>query len=148
MAVLPAYALSVRQPWAWAIIHAAKDIENRSWKPGNRGLGFTGPVAVHASKGMTRDEYDDAAHFMKTIGVECPPARDLQRGGIVGTVEITGITRDSASPWFFGPIGLCLSNAQPVDFIPSVGALGFFKWARADASTVPDPARWMLEGAG
>lgn len=29
---LPELALSVRQPWAWAIIHAGKDIENRSWQ--------------------------------------------------------------------------------------------------------------------
>lgn len=26
---LPDLALSVRQPWAWAIIHAGKDVENR-----------------------------------------------------------------------------------------------------------------------
>jgi hypothetical protein len=25
--------LSVRQPWAWAVIHASKDIENRLWQP-------------------------------------------------------------------------------------------------------------------
>lgn len=24
-------ALSIRQPWAWAILHAGKDIENRDW---------------------------------------------------------------------------------------------------------------------
>jgi len=27
---LPSIALSVRQPWAWAIIHAGKPVENRS----------------------------------------------------------------------------------------------------------------------
>ena len=25
-------ALSIRQPWAWAILHAGKDIENRDWR--------------------------------------------------------------------------------------------------------------------
>lgn len=25
-------ALSIRQPWAWLIINAGKDIENRDWK--------------------------------------------------------------------------------------------------------------------
>ena len=24
-------ALTIKQPWAWAIIHAGKDIENRDW---------------------------------------------------------------------------------------------------------------------
>lgn len=28
---LPPLALSIRQPWAWAILCAGKDIENRSW---------------------------------------------------------------------------------------------------------------------
>ena len=26
----PTQAFSVRQPWAWAILHAGKDVENRS----------------------------------------------------------------------------------------------------------------------
>ena len=29
--------LSIRQPWAWAIIHAGKDIENRCWPTSYRG---------------------------------------------------------------------------------------------------------------
>ncbi len=28
----PMLALSIRQPWAWAVIHAGKDVENRSSK--------------------------------------------------------------------------------------------------------------------
>ncbi|WP_297836795.1 hypothetical protein [uncultured Roseibium sp.] len=52
-------------------------------------------------------------------------------------------------PWFFGPVGLMLRDPQPVDFIPSSGVLGFFRWSAGDVSTVPDPARWMLqEGRG
>lgn len=38
MADIPHLALSVRQPWAWAIIHAGKDIENRTWQAVNHGL--------------------------------------------------------------------------------------------------------------
>ena len=38
-------ALTVRQPWAWAIVHGGKDVENRT-----RSLGpYRGPVAIHAS---------------------------------------------------------------------------------------------------
>jgi len=61
---LPMIALSVRQPWAWAIIHAGKDIENRSWQAVNHGLRQRGRIAIHAAKGMTRDEYEDAANFI------------------------------------------------------------------------------------
>lgn len=52
-------ALSVRQPWTHAIIHFSKDIENRSWQAINRGLRFRGRIAIHAAKGMTREEYED-----------------------------------------------------------------------------------------
>lgn len=38
--------LTVRQPWAWAIIHGGKDVENRV-----RSLGpYRGPVAIHAGR--------------------------------------------------------------------------------------------------
>jgi hypothetical protein len=41
-------ALTVRQLWAWAIIHAGKDIENRSWTNKHA----TGTIAVHAGSGL------------------------------------------------------------------------------------------------
>lgn len=31
------YALAVRQPWAWRIIRAGKDVENRNWRTRFRG---------------------------------------------------------------------------------------------------------------
>jgi hypothetical protein len=141
---IPSRALSVRQPWAWAIVHAGKDVENRSWQAVNHGLAVRGRIAIHAAKGMTKYEYDDAREFMAKIGVECPPAKDLMRGGIIGAATVVDVVSDSASNWFFGPRGLVLADAKPCDFIPSVGALGYFKWAEADSSIVPVPAKWML----
>lgn len=143
MTTLPKLALSVRQPWAWAIIHAGKDIENRTWQAVNHGLSQRGRIAVHASKGMTKSEYDDATEFMQQIGIECPKACDLLRGGIIGTVYVSGVVTESDSPWFFGPRGLVLELPEPCEFIPAVGALGYFQWTRADPSVVPPPARWM-----
>lgn len=145
---LPKLALSVRQPWAWAIIHAGKDIENRSWQAVNHGLRQRGRIAIHAAKGMTRDEYDDASGFMRQmLGIECPAAADLLRGGIIGSVEVVNVVSGSESPWFFGPRGLVLRNPEACAFIPAVGALGYFVWQRADASVVPPPAKWMLPDA-
>lgn len=141
---LPEFALSVRQPWAWAIIHAGKDIENRS-RPAIRNMGrCTGPVAIHAAKGMTKEEYVDAYDFMRSIGILCPPAGALYRGGIIGRVDVTKVVSDSPSKWFFGPMALVVANAKACEFVPSVGALGLFLWKRADASIVPAPAKWML----
>lgn len=48
-------AISIRQPWASLIVLGIKDIENRSWPTSQRGI-----VLVHASKGMTRSEHEDA----------------------------------------------------------------------------------------
>ena len=36
-------AITIKQPWAWAIIFAGKDIENRTWHTHDRG-----PLLIHA----------------------------------------------------------------------------------------------------
>ena len=141
---LPVLALSVRQPWAWAIIHAGKDIENRSWswQAVNHGLRQRGRIAIHAAKGMTRDEYDEARDFIDRQGRNCPDAHALHRGGIIGSVEVVDVVSDSDSPWFFGPRGLVLSDPTACAFVPAGGQLGYFKWLRDDTITV-EPAQWM-----
>lgn len=149
MTVLPEFALSVRQPWAWAIIHARKDIENRSWSARiaalRTALAFRGPVCIHASKGMTRDEYEGALDVFHDCGlINWPKPHELLRGGIIGTVEIVDVVRKSDSPWFSGSVGLVLANPKPVAFIPSTGALGYFKWQPNPEGAPDAPARWML----
>ena len=114
-------AISVRQPWAWLIVNGHKDIENRDWP-----TKFRGPVYIHASKGMTRNEYEDAAAFARGLGVTVPPADQLERGGIVGAVHITDCVDDSGSRWFFGKFGFVLENATAIPFFPFRGQLGFF----------------------
>lgn len=143
MSDVPEFALSVRQPWAHAIVYFSKDIENRSWQAVNHGLKRRGRIAIHAAKGMTKDEYWEAREFIDRLGWTCPDASALRRGGIVGSVDVVDVVRESDSPWFFGPRGLVLSNPTPCAFIPAIGALGYFKWARADASVIPEPAAWM-----
>ena len=71
-------ALSIRQPWAWLIVNGFKDIENRTWP-----TKFRGRVLVHASKGMTRDEYDDVADFLEP-SIPLPRFEDLERVYLVG----------------------------------------------------------------
>lgn len=122
--------ISVRQPWAWLIINADKDIENRDWKDYNPGLKVRGRVLIHASKGMTKNEYFDARLFVNTEfhhEIEIPAFEDLQRGGIIGSVEIVDAVTKSNSPWFFGPKGLVLRNPQRLPFYRCNGQLGFFR---------------------
>lgn len=137
---LPTKALSVRQPWAWAIVHAGKDIENRSAAAVRHGM-RPGPIAIHASKGMTRDEYEFARQFMLSIGITCPRPDNLVRGAIIGAVTVEAIVAESDSRWFFGPRGLVLSDARAVKPIAASGALGYFDWrASGDVET---PLPWM-----
>jgi len=115
-------ALSIRQPWAWLIVNGQKDIENRSWP-----TRFRGPVLIHAAKGMTRDEYEDAASLCNKLAVTLPAFDKLERGGVVGQATVTDCVGDSASPWFFGKFGFVLADAKPLPFVPCKGQLMFFE---------------------
>lgn len=118
-------AISIRQPWAWLIIHSGKDIENRSWP-----TSFRGRVLVHASKGMTRSEYEEAYDFVMCEvdpKICMPTIESLPRGGIVGEIEIVDCASQSSSPWFVGPFGFVLRNPKPRPFQQCKGALGFFE---------------------
>ena len=116
--------LSVRQPWAWLILHAGKDIENRTWR-----TCFRGRVLIHASKGMTLNEYEDAEETLAMIHptLRLPMKQELERGGIVGEAEIVDCVSYSESPWFFGDFGFVLRNIKVLPFQPCKGALGFFR---------------------
>jgi hypothetical protein len=120
-------ALSIRQPWAWAIIHAGKDIENRNWS-----TSYRGPILIHAAKGMTLAEYDGFMAFVaerfpgKRLPLHFPLPEEMERGGIVGKARIGNCVSSSPSPWFFGPYGFVLADAEPLPFRPLKGALGFF----------------------
>ena len=119
-------AISIRQPWAWLIVNGYKDIENRTWNTKYRGM-----VLIHASKGMTRHQYLLVNAICESMPssqrITLPPFDQLQRGGIVGYAHITGTTRESESPWFFGPVGFQLTGAKPLPFLPMKGRLSFFE---------------------
>jgi hypothetical protein len=117
-------ALSIRQPWAWLILNAGKDIENRDWP-----THFRGRFLIHASKGMTHDEYEGGLDTLYEIDkrLHLPPFEILERGGIVGTAVLVDCVRKSESPWFFGEYGFELRDAFPLPFRPFKGALGFFE---------------------
>lgn len=124
-------ALSIRQPWATLILHGQKDIENRSWATRQRGQ-----VLIHTSKGMTRDEWEDAMIFagpmlreIYTLDAafdELFSFESQSRGGIVGVMNIVDCVSSSASPWFMGDFGFVLADVRSLPFTPLKGSLGFF----------------------
>jgi hypothetical protein len=81
-------ALSIRQPWAWAVVAGIKTVENRSWKRSYRGL-----LVIHA--GVVEDPSGLA--FMRRLGVE--PPEHVALGAFVGVVELRGVTESSVSSW-------------------------------------------------
>jgi hypothetical protein len=121
--------LSIRQPWAWAILNVGKDIENRSWP-----TKFRGRFLIHAAKGCAADEFIGARQFIigaidgryRNKGIWMPSWREMERGGVVGVAEICGCLSESPSKWFMGEYGFVLRNVKPLPFYPCRGSLGFF----------------------
>lgn len=124
-------AITIRQPFAWAIVHAGKDCENRVWP-----THYRGPILIHAAKGMTHEEYDDFASLYADyveIGYYAdPPALPsfdefrAMRGGLFGMANIDECVTDYNSPWFIGPYAFVLSDVRPMTFHPIRGQLGIF----------------------
>lgn len=125
-------ALSLRQPWAWAVVHAGKRIENRTWK-----VRFRGPFLIHAAKGCTRAEYDGAAAWMRERGLGrlLPELDELARGGIVGRARLVDIVPRCGAegctcgrPWHMGgQYGFVLEDVEELPFTPVRGLQRFFE---------------------
>lgn len=114
-------ALSIRQPWAWLIIHGGKNVENRTWHTKLRGR-----FLVHASKGMTNNEFTQSLLFCSERDLPMPDRDDMVRGGIIGSVELVDSVDASDSRWYTGDKGFVLRNPKPLPFTPCKGRLQFF----------------------
>lgn len=140
-------AITVRQPWAWAIIHGGKDVENRSR---NIAGSYRGPVAIHAGL-AAYDKDNDASRVHRATHDTETDAR-IHFGAIIGLVDLVEVHQ--ATPDEFGQIRcsvgarmgtwarscsdwageaeyhLVLANPRPCGPIACRGALGLW--------TVPD----------
>ena len=77
-------ALTVSQPWAWAIISGRKRVENRTWSTPVRGR-----IAIHSAKKQDADWWKLAAMLEDAATWEsCHESPD---GAILGTVEVGGL---------------------------------------------------------
>lgn len=129
-------ALSIRQPWAFAIVGGWKPVENRDWP-----TKFRGRVLIHAGLREDRDSRElviaqvSAQSHRPRLKVEndylCRPHGGGARGAIVGEAEVVDCVTAMVSDWFVGPYGFVLRRAVTFNNpIPCKGMLGFF--------TVPD----------
>jgi len=147
-------ALSIRQPYAWAIAIGAKPVENRTWGTAYRGL-----IAIHASK--TRPDRSDVENYLILDAVEaCGFEIDEAASGQGVIVAVAGLSGCHLSPDFGGTCGatrpLCspwavrdqyhwlLENVRPLaEPVPCRGALGL--WRLPD--DVEKAVRKQMEGS-
>lgn len=115
-----ARALTVRQPWAWLIVNALKDWENR-----RKCLGGPGRAFIHA--GLVDDPRIDAIRreMVEQRGIVVP--KDLPHGAIVGAAMFGTWKLRSKSTWCFGP-GYDLSESKAFGYpTPIRGQQGFWR---------------------
>jgi hypothetical protein len=93
-------AISIRQPWAHAILHLGKDVENR---PMSRN--YRGRILIQASKTTTEDERVAA----RKLGLD---SDGLMRGAIVGDVEIVDCVRNPKASGRFADSGIGFSRTR------------------------------------
>lgn len=125
-------ALSIQQPYSFAVTMGFKPVENRDWKPTNPGLRFRGAVLVHAGKKELTDDVDGvlrqiAAQTNTDLAIiERGYKSHRWLGGIVGAVTITDCVKTHDSEWFFGPYAFVLTAPKWSNFVECRGMLGFF----------------------
>lgn len=108
-------ALTLRQPWASAVVRLGKDVENRTWTTPYRGL-----LVIHAGKGV-----DSSAPPRVVDALD----QRLPSGCVVAVVELYDIVRDSRSEWAReGEYHFLLRNVRELAVpVPCVGRQMLFK---------------------
>lgn len=124
-------ALTLIRPWPWAIFHAGKDVENRSWAPRASQLLPGNLLAIHAGAKWDRYDAEWIDRLLKEVAGTVPrtmPAQSDHVSGIIGVVRFMGVTIECESPWFSGPVGWRIAEPRLLpEPIPCRGALGL--WA-------------------
>lgn len=145
-------ALTVRQPWAWAIIHGGKDVENRTR---NIAGSYRGPVAIHAGLADADNAPDElwldamrdtSTTVLRESGQSL--ARWQPRGVIVGVVDLSGVhtSRESRTASFAGQ-PVCFKDGIPIGQQCSTWAMTGFEHLEIDNPrplAEPIPAKGKL----
>jgi hypothetical protein len=105
-------AITIKQPWAWAIAHGNKDIENRGTNL--RCVPLGGIIAIHAGK-----EWDSEApqQIANITDEEFAYTDDKFDRGVIALARFGGNVEESdglVSPYFTGPIGWVLNERKPM----------------------------------
>jgi hypothetical protein len=121
MATDDARVLTIRQPWAWAIIYGGKDVENRSWS-----TKYRGPLLIHAGSAFEPDGYETVKQLASQAP---PPSAELIHGAIIGVVDLVDCVRGLPSVWAVADQWhWCLRDPRPFHpAVPCPGKLGLWR---------------------
>jgi hypothetical protein len=91
---LPQYVLSIRQPWLWAIMHAGKRLENRSWR-----TSFRGSLYLHASRQLaSASAIAECRKLTAEVGISLPTPREWPRGEILCIADLVDCVASTEIP--------------------------------------------------
>src|SRR5580693_2266204 len=94
-------ALSIQQPWAWAILYLGKRIENRTWSSD-----FRGPIYIHAGLKIDHDGLESLRLDIESLPKIWRP--QAFSGALLATATIVACVRPDDVPpgqaqWANGP---------------------------------------------
>ncbi len=140
-------ALSFSQPWLWAVLHAGKHVENRSWAPPIHMIDQR--IALHAAaswdcdrKYSARSGLVSAYHgvltpigYLLALGFEPPSRLALYDTGVICATAVIDriVTEDRTLPedqkrWFFGTYGWILRDVRLLNTpVVATGKLGLWE---------------------
>jgi len=126
----PVWAISVRQPWAWAIAEGGKNIENRVWRSFVSGWAFL-HVAKFDTAGYWEAMKERILRTSPRLEMIYPHRNMLKRGGVIGAIKVSPSIHNSSqsdNPWaFLNEWGIPISEFRRLPFLPCKGQLRWFK---------------------
>ena len=97
--------------WVWAIMHAGKDLENRS----SRIVPGRGTYYLHASQEQSAEIYRLACPIIRAAGFTPPAIIDLPKGLVLARMELDGWIAESDSRWFTGPLAVRITSVEALE---------------------------------
>lgn len=142
-------ALTIHQPWAWAIVdganvdYAPKRIENRTWKAPQGAIGQR--IAIHAGKTVDTE----AIEHLEGLGFNVPPLDAeigaLPLGAVVGVATLkvcsTWVPPEDHPQhfWWRGPVAWVLEHVVELrDPIPQRGYQKLWRLPKLTADLVEE----------
>jgi hypothetical protein len=112
-------ALTLKQPWPYAIARLGKRLENRVWEPSPNQLKPGEMFALHGGKMPKGDELLEALalaseltrRFHHELTGKLSVA-DYIVEGIFAVCRLQHVAEESADPWFDGPFGWRLNDVS------------------------------------